>query len=92
MQYLCLGYLDTRTFDSASEAEKSAILKECFAQVVPFRETGQVMAEEALQARPSPSQSDPATAAQPSPTVRFSRPRNSSGASSSSKRRISTKR
>lgn len=49
MKYLCLGYLDMNNFDAAPEAVKSAILKECFAQCKPFRETGKVVAEEGLQ-------------------------------------------
>ncbi|MBC8064945.1 MAG: hypothetical protein H7Y17_08955 [Chlorobia bacterium] len=49
MKYLCLGYLDMQTFDSAPEAVKSEILKACFAQCVPFRNTGKVVEEEGLQ-------------------------------------------
>jgi hypothetical protein len=48
MKYLCLGYLDMTKFDAAPEAVKSAILRECFAQCKPFRETGKVVAEEGL--------------------------------------------
>jgi hypothetical protein len=53
MKFLCLGYLDIDNFDSAPEAEKSEILKACFAQCVPFRATGKVVEEEGLQ---SPTQ------------------------------------
>ncbi|AIE87304.1 YciI family protein [Fimbriimonas ginsengisoli] len=49
MQFLCLGYLDIDTFDRVPEAEKSAVLSKCFAQCVPFRATGKVVAEEGLQ-------------------------------------------
>lgn len=49
MKFLCLGYLDIDVFDRAPEAEKTEVLKECFAQCVPFRQTGKVVAEEGLQ-------------------------------------------
>ena len=49
MKFLCLGYLDIDTFDRVPEAEKSEILKACFAQCVPFRATGKVVEEEGLQ-------------------------------------------
>lgn len=49
MKFLCLGYLDMKNFDDAPEAVKSAILKECFAQCKPFRETGKIVEEEGLQ-------------------------------------------
>jgi hypothetical protein len=49
MQFLCLGYLDVEYFDLAPEEEKEAIMKECFAQCVPFRATGKVVVEEGLQ-------------------------------------------
>lgn len=48
MKFLCLGYLDMQAFDSAPDAEKEAILKECFDQCVPFRATGKVVEEEGL--------------------------------------------
>ena len=48
MKFLCLGYLDEAKFDAEPEARKSAILKSCFEQVVPFRATGKVVAEEGL--------------------------------------------
>jgi len=49
MKFLCLGYLDVKTFDAISEAEKSALMEKCYAQCVPFRATGKVVAEEGLQ-------------------------------------------
>jgi len=49
MKYLCLGYLDMETFDSVPEVEKSEIMKACYAQCKPFRETGKVLEEEGLQ-------------------------------------------
>ena len=49
MKFLCLGYFDMKKFDSIPEAVQSEIMKSCFAQCVPFRATGKVVAEEALQ-------------------------------------------
>ena len=49
MKFLCLGYLDIDSFDKESDEVKGAILKECFAQCVPFRATGKVVEEEGLQ-------------------------------------------
>lgn len=48
MKSLCLGYLDMRLFDSRPEAEKSAVLDECFKLCVPFRETRRIVAEVGL--------------------------------------------
>lgn len=48
MKFLCLGYLDMKTFDDAPEEVKSEVLKACFAQCVPFRQTGKVVEEESL--------------------------------------------
>lgn len=50
MKFLCLGYLDEARFDAVPEEEKLAVLKVCFAQCVPFRATGKVVAEEGLHA------------------------------------------
>ncbi len=36
-------------FDAAPETIKTAILKECFAQCKPFRETGKIIEEEGLE-------------------------------------------
>ncbi len=49
MKFLCLGYLDVTSFDAESEEVKAEVLKKCFAQCVPFRATGKVVEEEALQ-------------------------------------------
>ena len=49
MKFLCLGYLNLDSFDREPEEVKSALLKECFAQCVPFRATGKVVEEEGLQ-------------------------------------------
>jgi len=48
MKFLCLGYLDMDAFDSAPEAVRDEIMKECLAQCVPFRATGKVVAEEGV--------------------------------------------
>ncbi len=48
MRFLCLGYLDMSAFDAVPEEEKGEILRACFAQCVPFRETGKVLQEEGL--------------------------------------------
>ncbi|HVT14088.1 MAG TPA: YciI family protein [Fimbriimonadaceae bacterium] len=49
MKFLCLGYLDMQAFDRIPEAKKDEIMKACYAQCVPFRATGKVIAEEGLQ-------------------------------------------
>jgi hypothetical protein len=49
MKFLCLGYLNTELFDPIPEDQKSDLMKRCFAQCIPFRETGKVRQEEALQ-------------------------------------------
>ncbi len=48
MKFLCLGYLDMDAFDTIPEPMRREILKACFAQCVPFRATGKVVAEEGL--------------------------------------------
>jgi hypothetical protein len=48
VRFLCLGYLDAGRFDAVPEAEKKALLAECFAQCLPFRETGKVILEEGV--------------------------------------------
>ena len=48
MKYLCLGYLDEANFSKLPDAQQTAILKECYAQCVPFRATGKVIEEEGL--------------------------------------------
>jgi hypothetical protein len=50
MKFLCLGYLNIDSFDALPDDNKSEILKQCFAQCVPFRATGAVVEEEGLQA------------------------------------------
>ena len=48
MWFLCLGYLDAGRFDAVPEVEKKALLAECIAQCLPFRETGKVILEEGV--------------------------------------------
>jgi len=48
MKFLCLGYLDVGRFDAVPQVEKEALLAECFAQCLPFRETGKVILEEGV--------------------------------------------
>jgi hypothetical protein len=50
MKFLCLGYLDEAAFDKVPAEQRAAILKDCFAQCVPFRATGKVVEEEGLHA------------------------------------------
>ncbi len=45
---MCLGYLDAGRFDAVPEVEKKALLAECIAQCLPFRETGKVILEEGV--------------------------------------------
>ncbi|MBS1715820.1 MAG: hypothetical protein JST30_15950 [Armatimonadetes bacterium] len=49
MKFLCLGYLDTDSFDAAPDVVREDILTRCMAQCVPFRATGKVVAEEGVQ-------------------------------------------
>ena len=49
MKFLCLGYLNEAAFDKEPAEKRAAILKECFAQCLPFRATGKVVEEEGLQ-------------------------------------------
>ncbi|MFZ4507860.1 MAG: YciI family protein [Fimbriimonas sp.] len=48
MKFLCLGYLNMDQFDAAPEGVKAEILAKCYEQCLPFRATGQVVAEESL--------------------------------------------
>jgi len=50
MKFLCLGYLDIQAFDAAPESVREEVMTKCFAQCIPFRATGKVIEEEALQA------------------------------------------
>lgn len=49
LKFLCLGYLNVEQFDAALEQVKSELLDRCFAQCTPFRATGKVVEEEALE-------------------------------------------
>lgn len=49
MKFLCLGYLNMEQFDAAPDDVKSEIMTKCFAQCRPFRATGKVVEEEALE-------------------------------------------
>ena len=48
MRFLCLGYLDAGRFDAVPKMVKEALLAECIAQCLPFRETGKVILEEGV--------------------------------------------
>jgi hypothetical protein len=48
MKFLCLGYLDEAKFDLLPKEKRAEIMKECFAQCLPFRATGKVVEEEGL--------------------------------------------
>ena len=45
---MCLGYLDAGRFDAVPQVEKEALLAECIAQCLLFRETGKVILEEGV--------------------------------------------
>lgn len=49
MKFLCLGYLNMQQFHAAPEDVKNEIMTKCFAQCRPFRATGKVVEEEALE-------------------------------------------
>lgn len=49
MKYLCLGFLDPQKFDAEPESVRNELMSRCFAQCVPFRATGKVLVEEALE-------------------------------------------
>ncbi len=49
MKFLCLGYFHPDAFDAQPESERDALMARCYEQCKPFRATGQVRAEEALE-------------------------------------------
>ena len=49
MKYLCLGYLESGTFEGMTKGERDAILDECFEYNDHLRASGHVVAEIALQ-------------------------------------------
>ncbi len=49
MKFLCLGYLDLEQFEATPQHIQREILEKCFEQCIPFRATGKVVEEEALE-------------------------------------------
>jgi hypothetical protein len=49
VKFLCLGYLDMERFDAVPDNVKREVLDKCFEQCIPFRATGKVIEEEALE-------------------------------------------
>ena len=49
MKYICLGYFDEKKWETMSEAERNALMDECFAYDDVLRENGQFVGGEALQ-------------------------------------------
>ena len=49
MKYICLGYIEPGKFERMTEAERNAILDECFEHNDRLRADGHVLAEVALQ-------------------------------------------
>jgi hypothetical protein len=49
MKYICLGYLDEKSWEAVSESEQNAIVDECFAYDDVLRKNGHFVGGEALQ-------------------------------------------
>jgi hypothetical protein len=49
MKYLCLGYIEERKWETMSEAERNAMMDECFAYDDELRRGGHFVGGEALQ-------------------------------------------
>jgi hypothetical protein len=49
MKYVCLGYLDEKQWERASESEQHALIDECFAYDDVLRKNGHFVGGEALQ-------------------------------------------
>jgi hypothetical protein len=49
MQYICLGYMEEKKWDTMSESERDAFMKECFAYDDVLRKNGHFVGGEALQ-------------------------------------------
>ena len=49
MKYICLGYIEPGKFENMSEAERNAMLEECFAYDNMLRKNGHFVGGEALQ-------------------------------------------
>ena len=48
MRYVCFGYLDEQKWETMSEAERNAVLDECFAYDAILRESGHFVGGEGL--------------------------------------------
>ena len=53
MKYVCLGYFDEKTWDTASESERNVLMDECFAYDCVLRESGHLVGGEVLQSNQS---------------------------------------
>lgn len=49
MKYVCLGYLESGTFENMSESTRNATLDECFSYNDQLRKNGHLVGEHALQ-------------------------------------------
>ena len=49
MKFLCLGYMDEKTWETMSKTEQDAMMQECFAYDDVLRKNGHFVAGEALQ-------------------------------------------
>jgi hypothetical protein len=49
MKYICLGYINEKAWESASEAEQKAMMDECFAYDEELKKNGHIVGGEALQ-------------------------------------------
>lgn len=49
MKYICLGYLDEKSWETMSESEQKALVDECFAYDDVLRKNGHFIGGEALQ-------------------------------------------
>ena len=49
MKYICLGYLDEKSWETMSEREQNALVDECFAYDDVLRKNGHFVGGEALQ-------------------------------------------
>src|SRR5215467_224406 len=52
MKYICLGYLDEKSWETMSEREQNALVDECFAYDDVLRKNGHFVGGEALQNSP----------------------------------------
>lgn len=49
MKFICLGYLEERTWDEMPESDRTALIKQCFAYDDELRRGGHLLGGEALQ-------------------------------------------